>query len=253
MRHYITLFLLLFNLISYANPDNKWQEDFKQANDYYQKEQYQKAIDSYLELSKTITNSSELYYNLANAYFKNKQDVDAVYYFEKALQLAPFDKEILTNLDHAKANLQDDITTIKKYNNHDVFHQAIGKLTPDNWAYTTTALAFVALLLFAIFYLASNSVVKRLSFTLLIIGVLAIGFTTYAAYFEQHYNTTQPIAMLWEDKVDLKEDPRSNSTTLLELHKGTKVYILQEKALWIKVRLDNLEQGWVMKKSVRDI
>lgn len=253
MKKYIALLLLLFNIISYANDPIVLQEQFEQANNYYKKEQYKKAIESYLKLAQKVTDSPELYYNLGNAYFKTKQDVEAVYYYEKALLLAPSDKDILTNLDHAKANLEDDITIIKKYNNQDIIHQSIGKLTPDDWAFITTILAFVLVAFFGGFYLAKNPTIKRIFFCLFILGILSIGFTTYCAYFEENFHLEAPSALLWQDTVELKQEPRSNSETIIKLHKGTKVYLLEDKSLWVKVKLDNLEQGWVPKKSLKNI
>src|SRR5690554_7793015 len=46
--------------------------------------------------------SAELYYNLGNAYYRLNQIGPSIYYYEKALQLAPNDADIKNNLAFAE-------------------------------------------------------------------------------------------------------------------------------------------------------
>ena len=63
-------------------------------------------------LFKIINNgehSDELYFNLGNSYYKINDIPNSIYYFEKALQLNPNDKDILNNLTYSQNMLIDKI------------------------------------------------------------------------------------------------------------------------------------------------
>ena len=68
---------------------------FSQANELYNKGSYIEAINNYKEIIKNDFHSAELYYNLGNAYYRLDSIASSVYYYEKALQLNPNDREIL--------------------------------------------------------------------------------------------------------------------------------------------------------------
>ncbi|MHC5201136.1 tetratricopeptide repeat protein [Myroides sp. LJL119] len=254
MKHFIISLLVgLSSIVGFANDTNQLQIDFEKANELYTKEHYDKAVTAYLDLIQKVDNSSQLYFNLANSYYKIKDNVNAVYYYEKALALAPEDKHIQTNLDYARANLQDDIVVVTKYTNQDIIHQSLKGLTIDQWAYLITAFTISLCVCFAIYYFSKKTLIKRLSFSFILLCVLGIGGSSYAAIFESNYSSEQPKAIVFNKEVDLKQHPRSNSETLLQIHKGTKVYILEQKSLWVLVRLDNQEQGWILKSSIKEI
>ena len=254
MKHLIlTILLSLYTITSFASTKVELVQQFEQANALYDKEQYDKAITAYLQLVKQTDNSPELYYNLANAYYKVKDNVNAVYYYEKALKLGGDTQQIQTNLNYARANLQDDILVVKKYNNQDIIHQSLQGLSVDQWGYLTTGLVLILCIVFVIYYQSNRTLIKRITFTLMLITSLGIAISAYAGYFESTYTKDTKAGIIFDKQVDLKQQPRSNSQTLLELRQGAKVYILDQKSLWIFVKLDNQETGWILKSAVKDI
>ena len=72
---------------------------FAAANKSYQQEKYMEALEGYQKIEKLDLKSSSLYFNMANIYYKTNQVAPAVLYYEKALKLAPNDKDIQFNLD----------------------------------------------------------------------------------------------------------------------------------------------------------
>ncbi|MDR0228257.1 MAG: tetratricopeptide repeat protein [Flavobacteriaceae bacterium] len=251
-KHIIYIVALLFT--SFVNAqETSWQKDFEHANQTYEKEHFEDAVKEYQAIANKIDNSPELYYNLANAYYKTRDIINAIYYYEKALKLAPEDKKIAINLNFAQKDLKDDIVIVKEYDKQDIVHQSLSKLSSDGWAKTATAIAFLLLACFIIYYLANNATIKRISFSVMIFGVLLFGGSLYAAHFEANYSERTPPAIIFEQKVAMKEEAKNTSKTLKELHGGTKVYILETKALWIKIRLDNQEEGWIEKNTVKEI
>ena len=71
---------------------------FKQAEEFYNQGNYQEAIDNYQRILQTKNESANLYFNLANAYYKKEEIANSIYYYEKALALSPDDLSIKNNL-----------------------------------------------------------------------------------------------------------------------------------------------------------
>lgn len=252
MKHIITFVLFVLSTISWGQTGD-WNEQFDKANALIQKEKFQEAISIYRDLEKQNDKSPELLFNLGNAFYRSKDNVNAIYYYEKALKLTPHDKSIETNLSYARKNLVDDITIIKEYDNQDILHQTLGKFTPDYWSILATIFAFTILIAFIVYYLNQSSVIKRISFVWILIALVGTGASIYAAKFEEAYIGKEKTAIIFAKETNLKEEARNTSKTLKELHEGTKVYVLEHNALWIKVRLDNQEIGWIEKTTIKDI
>lgn len=252
MKHIITFVLFVLSAISWGQT-SPWNEQFDKANALIQKEKFQEAITIYRDLEKQNDKSPELLFNLGNAFYRSNDNVNAIYYYEKALKLTPNDKSIETNLSYARKNLVDDITIIKEYDNQDILHQTLGKLSPDQWSILATIFAFTILIAFIVYYLNHSSLIKRISFVWIIIALLGTGASIYAGNFEESYLGKEQTAIIFAKETNLKEEARSTSKTLKELHEGTKVYVLEHNALWIKVRLDNQETGWIEKTTIKNI
>ena len=71
---------------------------FEQGNALYNDGNYTEAIEKYQAILKQGKHSAELYFNLGNSYYKLNNIAPSIYYYEKALQLAPDDKDILNNI-----------------------------------------------------------------------------------------------------------------------------------------------------------
>ena len=85
---------------------------FKKANTLYNNGKYLEAIDNYMSILETNTHSAELYFNLGNAHYKLNNIATSIYYYEKALQLKPNDKDIINNIAFARNMTIDAIDTV---------------------------------------------------------------------------------------------------------------------------------------------
>ncbi len=74
------------------------QTNFEEANTLYNEGKYAEAIDKYSVILDTDHHSASLYFNLANAHYKLNNIAPSIYYYEKALQLAPTVRDIKYNL-----------------------------------------------------------------------------------------------------------------------------------------------------------
>ena len=104
---YILSFLL--SAISFAQNETLFEE----ANTLYNKGKYGEAIDKYTSILETGNHSASLYFNLANANYKLNNIAPSIYFYEKALQLAPNDSDINNNLAFAQNMTIDDKEIVK--------------------------------------------------------------------------------------------------------------------------------------------
>lgn len=248
-------FYLVFALLGVSSSAQTadWQKSFDKVNKTFQKEHFKEAIEGYLTLAETVDHSPELYFNLANAYFKTADYVHAAYYYEKTLKLAPTLQEAKTNLNFTKEHLKDDITIIEEYDKADILHQSLRKLSVDAWAIVATLASLALFLCFVVYFVNRHSKIKRFLFVGMVLSVIIGVGSMYAASFESNYTKNQATALIFAPKTDFKEEAKTTSATLKELHQGTKVFLLEEKGLWLKVRLENQEIGWINKEVIREI
>ena len=110
LLYFLPFILYLFPYEGNAQPTD--EELFAQAGSAYNRGDYQVAIDNYQRIFSKGKGSVSLYYNLANAYYKQEEVARSIYYYEKALQLAPEDKAIQTNLKYAQQMTLDEIVPL---------------------------------------------------------------------------------------------------------------------------------------------
>src|SRR5690554_2797315 len=108
MKQIIYSVLFIFSSVCFAQNTSL----FDQGNALYNDGEYEQAILKYETILENGEHSAALYFNLANAHYKLNHIAPSIYYYEKALQLAPNDKEIKNNAAFAKNMTIDAIGTV---------------------------------------------------------------------------------------------------------------------------------------------
>ena len=224
---------------------------FSQANELYNKGSYIEAINNYKEIIKNDFHSAELYYNLGNAYYRLDSISSSVYYYEKALQLNPNDKEIIDNLALVNKTLVDEIDPITTPLIESILKSLSNIFYFETWGYISIFFSFLIVALFLSYYFANSSRIKRLTFVLLCISSILMlaslinGNKGYDNYVNNEY------AIIYSYETDLKTEPNFRSETLFMLHEGTKVQVIENYNNWIKVRLVNGQIGYIQLIDVK--
>ena len=224
---------------------------FSQANELYNKGSYIEAINNYKEIIKNDFHSAELYYNLGNAYYRLDSIASSVYYYEKALQLNPNDREIIDNLELINKTLVDEIDPITIPLIESILNRVSNIFYFETWGYISIFFSFLIVALFLSYYFANSSRVKRLTFVLLCISSIFIlvslinGNKGYNNYINNEY------AVIYSYETDLKTEPNYRSETLFMLHEGTKIQVLENYNNWIKIRLVNGQVGYIQLIDVK--
>ncbi len=246
MKKFIYLLLLL------SQPF--WgQSGFQKGNQLYQKGNYEKAIVAYESILKSGQESSDLYYNLGNSYYKLNKAAPAIFNFEKALLLNPNDSKIINNLAFAHKMTVDEVVAIPKVGFSKIVEDFTMLFHYDTWAWLAIIAAFVFLISFLGYYLMDKVLLKRLFFSSMIFLVLFIIVAFFAGFNQKEKLELERPAIVFDDATTVKSEPKSNAQDAFVLHAGTKVYVLETFEDFKKIQLLDLKQGWIQSKSIKEI
>jgi len=224
------MFIFIFLLLLNSN------EIFNTANEHYKNQEFDLALEGYIKLEKE-TKSLELYYNIANTYFRlNKLGLAKAYYL-KVLKYQPNNKDALHNLRVIDSVLgtQEQEATIDKIKRY----------------ISLNFLAFLNLFLFIIFLILSfmfirnykkNKNITVLMFFLINVFVIFILSIVLTYFIYNTYNKKE--AVLIKDST-LFSEPNNNSKELVSIREGTRLIIEACSNNWCKVVYDKKLIAWI--------
>jgi tetratricopeptide (TPR) repeat protein len=226
---------------------------FSAANRFYQQENYEKALEYYQQIEKQQLESAELYFNMANIYYKTNQVAPSVYYYEKALQLSPNDQDIKFNLEFAKAMVLDNIDPLPKSLGQKFIDVIVLRFTYETWAKISVSLAFVFAILFLLYHFSYSTVKKRIYFVTSILTVILVTTFLFFTYRNKHYVDNNIQAIIFSSQADVKSAPTGSSDVYFELHEGTKVLVLETLDNWKKIKIADGKMGWINASDLKEL
>jgi len=241
------ILLLVFLLSAFCSTGQE-NNAFQAANKAYNEGNYTVAITTYKQLL-TGGESSELHYNLGNAYYKNQQLGEAILHFEKALKLNPGDKNIIENLAIAKEAVELEVLQVPTFFVLRMWRGFYGLLSSSAWV-ILQMLWIIGLLYGLYLWTLSRDASIRVRGLKLIAVLLPLLLLSYFAGRSAHYGETAEDDGVVLRSAPLVNEPLDKSETLEELTPGVKVEILDQLDAWYKVGLANKAQGWVKKDAV---
>ncbi|MDO5979154.1 SH3 domain-containing protein [Flavivirga spongiicola] len=242
---YIVSFLLSLTAFSQN------QTLFGKANALYNEGKYAEAIDNYNAILDTENHSADLYFNLANAHYKLNNIAPSVYFYEKALQLAPNDEDIKNNLSFAQNMTIDAIDVIPEAGLSKLLKNITNAMSFDNWARTAIGLVFCFVVLFLIYYFAYSTWSKRLTFMGSLISLALLCLSLAFAFHKYNLDRKDNPAIVFVQESKVKSDPNSRSEESFRLHEGTKVQVLESYNDWKKIKLSDGKMGWVSSEDIK--
>ena len=105
-------FLYFFQVILNAETTIPVDSLFSIGNRYFSIEKYDYALDAYLAILEKVENP-DLYYNIGNTYYRQGNLGQAIWAYEKGIQLSPLHKDLKYNLDFVNARVKDRIEVPK--------------------------------------------------------------------------------------------------------------------------------------------
>ena len=243
------------NLFSEENLNfSVFDDKFTKANNLYNDSKYEKSIEIYFEILDSGVHSSELYYNLGNSFYKLNDIPNSILFYEKSLKLNPTDKDVINNLKMVNNAIIDDITKIPEPFFDNQLNKISNNLSYSNWGLISLIISFLFLLLFIFYFFSKEPIVKRTSFTLLLVLLFLIGITTKISLHAYEKNHLEKYAIIFSSKIEIKSEPNERSENLLILHMGTKVKIIDSfNDEWVKIKLVIGQEGWINNNEIKII
>ena len=240
----LTIFLLACTPTAGASP----QDSFHEGAVSYRAGDYQAAEDSWRSSLEGGLHSGDVYYNLGNALFRRDELGQAILAWRVAELRLPRDPDVKANLDHARAQVRDDLeppTTPAL-----LFWQRALSL---NESYLLGALSLgLAMLIFGLLkskiasserLIAMKSVLTGAMYLSLGVGVLLGISTAYVA-------NSLPTGVVLEDEVVFRSAIGADGVELFALHAGAEVLVAERDAGHVLVVLPDDRRGWAADSAV---
>ena len=251
----ITLLLVVLALPVVAANAN-----IDRANQAYKQELYNEALKLYLQEASETGVSSALYCNIGDTYYRLKDNVHAVLYYERALLLDPSNGDARFNLEFVRGKMQlpDDAGDSWFSNWVD---QTVSRLSSNAWA----IVAIITFLLFlagvAAYMFLDNVLVRKIGFFGGALMIVAAILANMAAFHVYHKATSGNGAIIMPQSVTLSTAPRAprdKHEEAFELQQGTRVEIVDsiaDKATgkWLQVSTAGGHKAWLKAQDVEVI
>jgi len=218
---------------------------FDQGNQSYASGDYQDAINSWSKVVSNGKQSSSLYFNLGNAYYKLNQIGPSVYNYEKALLLDPTNSDIKNNLAFAENARVDAIETLPKSVFSKWYEMISGQFSYEGWATGAVIFSFCFVILFLGYYFAVAERRKRMLFVTSILSLLILFVAIAMAYQTYDDLIKDTPAIIFAESTEVRGEPNMGSEASFTLHEGTKVQILTEEKDWVRIQIADGKDGWM--------
>ena len=247
----INIFTLLF-FVSGMCAQNSLADGVKA----YQEENYDKAVDIFeqerKELAEKGLESSDVYYNLGNAYFRNNDIAKAVLNYERANLINPGDRDVRHNLDFVRTQTEDKIDGIDAFFLQSWFDAVQNLQSSNAWAKLSIVIFLIFIISLAVFFFSHRIVAKKITFYLCIIFVVLLIVTNVFSFRLKDKILNRDSAIIMVGVTPILSSPDSNSSELFLLHAGTKVKINKTDGSWLEIEIDNGNVGWIKKEKLYD-
>ena len=252
LKRIIYLLLLIASpLLAFSNDDSA--APFKKGNEAYAKAHYKEAIAGYQKLVDGGYQSTAVYFNLGNAYYKTGDIASSLLYYEKAYKLSPGDEDIRFNIQLANSKTPDKVDEAPEFFVTKWWHGFILAFSANTLAVLSVLLIIIGSLTLILYRFTNSVIVKKVSFysalVLLFLGLCTIFIAgRQVSYFDSHRE-----AIIFSSSVNVKSAPVTTSKSIFVLHNGTKITFLEKNGDWMKIHLANGNEGWIGVNDVKEI
>lgn len=215
----------------------------------YKSGRYQEAISKFEELAASGISNAKLFYNLGNAYLKNKDLGHAILCYERALKLDSDEPDLLFNLSFARSLTKDaeknagpSLYRILFFWKYRLSHRTIVLL-----ALIGNGLCW-SLLLLRLFFKSKR---RSIGITAAAAALPALIFIVTALYNFYEVSHT-PKAVILPEKVSVRSGLSDRATELFVLHAGTVVTVQKLQGNFIRIAFSKDKIGWI-KRSLAGI
>lgn len=231
------------------SPEQAWSD----ANDAYIAGEYRRASELYERIVADGKLSTKLYFNLANAYFKQDELGKAILYYHRAQLLSPGDEDIRHNLAIAESRTKDRIEAVPEFFVKTWLRSVRNMLSCTTWTVISLCLLAMTLVFGLLFVLAQRLAVRKGGFYGMLAMLLLFITTTWFAAAERRAMLDREMAVVMTSTASVKSSPDRSATDLFVLHEGTTLRVVGSLDEWSEVVIADGKKGWVESSKIEQI
>lgn len=250
MNFRFAFFIFLFAFSSQADEAANL---FQLANQQYEAGNYSQAAMTYEKILAAGQANWQIYYNLGNAYYKQKRVGKAILNYERARRLNRDNEDIDFNIDLANLSVADRIPVMPRALIFVGLDRVIHLFSIE--AATTVMLIFWVLLFAGaiIWMLARREFLQSWGRRLVwVAGALCLIFLLIFGILAYEHATVQEGIVL-ASRVVVRSSPADEATEMFILHEGVKVRLQESSGVWQRIKLPDGKVGWLEANTVEKI
>lgn len=222
------------------------EKTFSDANFEYDNKQYDKAIQQYRKLIDSNIKNADLYFNLANTYFRKGQIGYALANYNNALKYEPRSADI-------KANMKFVMEQTQIFNDDSNMNPVLSILA--FWYFNLNLFELIILTIiadvlvcvfFSVSFFYKNDILKIAK--IIALFVLVILATSTIIKVIEDRNVDQ--AFIVRNDVIVKSGNGNDYSNLFNLNDGAELKVLDHKGGWYKIETLDDQKGWVNSNSI---
>ena len=244
----IIFFLYFFQVILNAESTIPVDSLFSIGNRYFSIEKYDYALDAYLAILEKVENP-DLYFNIGNTYYRQGNLGQAIWAYEKGIQLSPLHKDLKYNLDFVNARVKDRIEVPKGILFIEMYRTIKRNVKLNDlllWGGIMMLLASFATF-FKVFNILDNIFAYRMTVILFIFSLL-LHMIALDKYWEI---SDKNEGIIISSIVNVRSAPIDRDEKIIfRIHEGLKVDIVQSQPGWFEIILLDGKKGWIEHQSL---
>jgi tetratricopeptide (TPR) repeat protein len=250
LRQSVILYIIiLFSSFAFVQTVSARQErssefSFQKGNTYYEEGQYDRAIHEYSQLLEQGLESGNLYFNLGNSYFRKGELGKAILNYERSRRFIPRDSDLKTNYQFAVSKIAYNTSEAPSWPQR--FYDRFNIFTLNEITIIFSCI-FISVLLFLT---VSIFVLRLRRYSYMVLGVAFIVFMTFAFSLYGKVSALDSEAVIISQNAEAKYEPADTATTHFSLYEGMKIYVLELKREWVKVRRPDGKIGWIRTRDM---
>jgi len=224
--------------------DSTYKTLFEEAQVAYQKGDFQASLHKFMKLKSSRLVAPEVYYNIANCYFKLGRLGKAILFYERARNLQKRDEDIHANLSIAKTRLKDRWKESPK----SFLSEILSTITRNfsSWELTLFNVILLWLLMIGSSLIQVGKEALMRVFFILVITLFLLSTACLIASLREEHSSR---AILTKNLARVRSGPGTTFPVTLTIHEGTSLNILEQNGDWSKAVFPDQSIGWLKSKS----
>jgi tetratricopeptide (TPR) repeat protein len=247
------IYSLFIALIVCLNVQAVGEFNLDKADVAYTAGEFNNALEIYNSALEKGYESADLYYNVANCYFRKGELAASILNYERALKLDPSHDDAKHNLEFAQTRTVDKIDSLGTVFLVDWWNAIANITSADAWAWIAISLFVVMLVALSLYIFVRKMWVRKVGFSVAIVALFFTIISILCAYTRYEVETSKSEAIVFSQTVTIKSSPDSSGNDLFILHEGTKVKIKSTLGEWVEISTLDGNSGWMPASAIEVI